>query len=360
MSLEERIRSWVNRQGTLIILVLPLASYAVLVSIFGGKILQHISIILFINLGLTVALQMFTGNSGVMSLTNIGFMAISAYLAAIFTLGEMKLIAIPHLYPILQRINLPFYVAIIVAAFITTAIAALIIYPILRLEGPAATISTFALLIAIQFLLKNWNEVTNGTRAIFGVPRLTTLQNAAFFGLVCLVVGYWFKKTTLGLKLRASREDGPAAKSIGIDIVRARYTAFILSILISSIAGGLWAHLVGTFTPLLFYLERTLLIVTMLIIGGTGSISGAVIGTAVITGIQEGLRSLENEINLANIFPSTVTGIPTLSLSLLLILILIFRPAGITGGNEIGLNHIKSLLDRIKSRKTSIKTEKQI
>jgi branched-chain amino acid transport system permease protein len=158
---------------------------------------------------------------------------------------------------------------------------------------------------------------------------------SAAWGILFVVVAYWFRETSLGLKLRASREDEHAAASIGINTVVVRWVAFILSAFMTAAAGALWAHFIVSFSPVSFYLTRTFLIVTMLVIGGTGSVTGAVVGTVVVTAIFEGMRGIENAINLAGLLPFTVSGLTEVFLSTAMIVILILRPAGITGGLEL-------------------------
>ena len=183
-------------------------------------------------------------------------------------------------------------------------------------------------------MLINWDRVTNGARTIFGIDRFTTLWISAAFGIIFVLIAYWFREAALGLKLRASREDDHAAASIGINIVVVRWLAFILSALMTGVAGVLWAHFIVSFSPVSFYLKQTFLIVTMLIIGGTGSVSGAVVGALVVTAMYEGLRGIENAINITNFLPFNVSGLTEVFLSTALIVILIIRPAGITGGLE--------------------------
>jgi len=154
------------------------------------------------------------------------------------------------------------------------------------------------------------------------------------FGLLSIVVGYWFKETGMGLQLRASREDEQAAASIGIDIVVVRWVAFIISAFLTGLAGGLWAHFITIFSPISFYLTQTFLIVTMLIVGGMTSVSGAVVGTVVISAIFEGLRAIENAVNMSHILPGTFVGFTEVLLATAMIILLIRRPAGVTGGQE--------------------------
>jgi branched-chain amino acid transport system permease protein len=246
---------------------------------------------------------------------------------------QMKAIALPNLYAVLADVQLPFFLALLVGTVIATLVAAVVGFPLMRLSG-AAPIATFALLVIIHRVLINWDKVTNGARTIFGIERFTTLGISAAFGILFVVLAYWFRETSLGLKLRASREDAHAAASIGINIVIARWVAFILSALMTGVAGVLWAHFITSFSPVSFYLKQTFLIVTMLIIGGTGSVSGSVVGTLVVTVIFEGMRGIENTINLSGLLPFTVSGLTEVFLSTALIAILILRPAGITGGIE--------------------------
>jgi branched-chain amino acid transport system permease protein len=205
----------------------------------------------------------------------------------------------------------------------------------MRLSGAASVIATFALLVIIHVVLVNWSEVTNGPRTLFGLESYTTLWVTVVWGILILILACWFKETSLGLKLRASREDERAAASIGVNTVIVRWVAFILSAFVAGVAGALWAHFITSFSPLAFYLTYTFLIITMLIIGGAGSVTGAVVGTLLVTAIFEGLRAIENAINLGSLFPFTVSGLTEVCLAIALILILIFRPAGITGGREL-------------------------
>jgi branched-chain amino acid transport system permease protein len=334
MKLKRKITGIITHNSTLVILVVPLFLLALVVNLFGGALLERITIVLFINLALVLGLQVYMGNSGVLSFAQIGFMGIAAYGSILFSMTpQMKSIALPNLYPILADVQLPFFQALLVGTLIATLVAAVVGYPLMRLTTGAA-IATFALLVIIHRVLINWDRVTNGARTIFGIEKFTTLWISAAFGILFVILAYWFRETSLGLKLRASREDEQAAESIGINIVIVRWVAFILCAFMTGVAGVLWAHFITSFSPVSFYLKQTFLIITMLIIGGTGSVSGAVVGTLVVTVIFEGMRGIENAINLSGSVPFTVSGLTEVFLSTALIVILILRPAGITGGLE--------------------------
>lgn len=327
--------AWVQRYATPATLVFPLVLLALAVDLLWGVVLERIVTVMFINLSLVLALQMFMGNSGVASFAHIGFMGMGAYTSALFSMSpQAKAIALRDLYPVLKEVQVPFILALLIGASIVALVAAVVGFPLMRLSGAASVIATFALLVIIHVVLVNWSEVTNGPRTLFGLEGYTTLWMSVAWGILFLILAFWFKETSLGLKLRASREDEQAAASIGINIVMVRWMAFILSAFVAGVAGSLWAHFITSFSPLAFYLTQTFLIITMLIIGGSGSVTGAVVGTVLVTGIFEGLRGIENTINLAGALPFTVSGLTEVCLSVALILILIFRPAGITGGRE--------------------------
>ncbi len=165
---------------------------------------------------------------------------------------------------------------------------------------------------------------------------------SAVFGILVIFIAYLYKETPIGLKLRASRDDRYAAASIGINIVRVRWAAFVLSAFIAGFGGGLWAHFITSFSPYAFYLTETFSVLSMLVIGGTSSVSGAVVGTVVVTFLREALRGIENSVNIAGILPNNLVGFTEVTLSILLLLILIYRPIGILGGREIRLQRFET------------------
>lgn len=149
-----------------------------------------------------------------------------------------------------------------------------------------------------------------------------------------LLLAYLYKESSLGLKLRASREDIYAASAIGINITQVRYISFIFSSTIAGLGGGLWAHHITSFTPDAFYLTETFNVLAMLVIGGPYGVSGASVGTLVVTIAREGIRAVENALNINRVFPFDIVGLTEVCLAIALIAILILRPEGILGGYE--------------------------
>ncbi|MEM7127595.1 MAG: branched-chain amino acid ABC transporter permease [Chloroflexota bacterium] len=324
-----------QRLWPVLTLSIPLLSIALLAHFYGGVVLQRIVTVMFINLILVLGLQIFSGNSGVLSFGHIGFMGIGAYGSILFSMSpQAKGMALRQLYTVFSQVHLPFLSSLLIGALIATVLAAIVGFPLMRLSGGAAVIATFALLIITHNIFINWEEVTNGARTIFGIDAHTTLWAAVAWAILFVFIAYLFKESTYGLMLRASREDEQAAAAMGIDIVQMRWIAFILSAFVTAVAGALWAHFITSFSPVAFYLNQTFLIVAMLIIGGSGSVAGAVVGTLAVTLIFEGMRGVENAVNMAQLLPFSLSGMTQLVLSIAMILILIFRPAGIMRGRE--------------------------
>ncbi|MEK6719697.1 MAG: branched-chain amino acid ABC transporter permease [Chloroflexota bacterium] len=320
----------------LLILIVPIAIFAVVTQLVGGTLLGRIAIAFFINLMVVLSLQIFTGNSGLLSFAHVGFMGIGAYVSAVLTMTpEAKAFAIPDLYPALVPVTLPFIPAVLIGGLVAAVVAAVVTFPIMRLREAASVISTFALLVIIQVILAHWHELTNGPRSLFGLQPYTDLPTAALWGVIFIVVAWVFRHSSIGLRLRASQDSEPAALTIGVNVVRLRWIAFIVSAFIAGFAGGLWAHFVTTFSPRAFYLIETFVAVTMLIVGGPRTVSGAVIGTVIVTAAFQGLRTIENQINLERLLPFQVVGVTEILLAVVLIVVLTVRPGGLIEEREI-------------------------
>jgi branched-chain amino acid transport system permease protein len=209
-------------------------------------------------------------------------------------------------------------------------------YPLMRLSGAAAVITSFALLVVIYTILTNWSAMTNGPRTLFGIPKATTLPVTAAVALVALAVALGFKDSRTGLLLRASRDDEIAASAIGANMSALRWRAFILSALLAGIGGALWGHFITSFSPKAFYLKETFVVLGMLVIGGSTTVTGAVVGTFVVTAAFEALRALEAAINRAAISSDQVVGLTEVVLAVAMIVMLALRPGGIFPVREIG------------------------
>lgn len=322
---------------SLLILLVPLALFAGVIGLSDNVLLERIAITLLINLTLVLGLQTYMGNSGILSFAHIGFMGIGAYASALFSIApQMKAMALPELYPALQQLQWPFLAVLAVGGGVAAVVAAVVGYPLMRVSEAAAVITSFALLMVIHTITVHWSAVTNGPRTLFGIPPWTGLGTALIVAVLAIVVAYAFKESRIGLMLRASRDDPVAAAALGVNIPRARWLGFIVSALLAGLAGAVWAHFITSFSPAAFYLKETFVILGMLVIGGPMTVTGAVVGTVVVTLSFEGLRAVESQINMAQVLPNPVVGLTEVVLAVAMILVLILRPGGVTGRREVG------------------------
>ncbi len=309
---------------------------ALLTQLAGISLLTRIVTVMFVILMVVLGLQLYMGNSGILNFAHVGFMGIGAYTAVLFSMTpQAKLLTNSDLYPVLVPLHLPFLPSILIGALVAAAMAAFISYPLMRLSDAAAVITSFAVLVIINVVMLHWDPVTNGPRTLFGVDYHTTLWVSTIFAVIAIFMVYLFKESRVGLRLRASRDDRYAAASIGINMILMRWLAFVASAFIAGLGGGLWAHFITSFSPYSFYLTETFVVLAMLVIGGPNSVSGAVVGTLVVTAAREALRGIENQINILQIFPQGFFGFTEVVLSIVLILILVYRPAGILGNREL-------------------------
>jgi branched-chain amino acid transport system permease protein len=318
-------------------LVVAFALIAVVTTLLGVPLLDRIVTVMFINLILVLGLQMFMGNSGLLSFAHVGFMGIGAYASALFSIpADAKSMSLPHLYPALAGIEMGFLPAMVCGALIAAGFAAVVGYPLMRLSDTASAIASFALLVIVHVVLSQWSAVTNGPRTLFGLLKYTDLWTAVTWALVVLVVAFLFKESSLGMKLRASRDNVHAASAIGIDVVRTRWVAFTVSAFVCGMSGALWAHFITSFQPGAFYMTQTFIVLTMLIVGGPRTVTGTAIGVVLVTAASEGLRMMENSFSVSGVLPFETVGMTEILLAILLMFMLALRPGGIVQTVELG------------------------
>ncbi len=323
---------------TLVILIALVVALVVGAEIAEIRLFGRIATNLCISLVLVLGLQVFMGNSGILSFAHIGFMGVGAYTSAVLTIpAQMKGMALPDLYPVLAAIQLSPYIAILIGGLTAAVVAALVSYPLMRLSDAAAVITSFALLVVLHTVMLHWSEITNGPRTLFGIPKATDLYLAAGIAILAIIGAMLFRESRTGLLLRATRDDETAAGAIGADVSRLRWKAFIISALFAGIGGALWGHFITSFSPKAFYLKETFVILGMLVIGGAPTVSGAVIGVFLVTFSFEVLRAFEASLNAAKIFTGQVVGVTEIVLALAMIAILILRPGGLFATMEIGV-----------------------
>ena len=284
-----------------------------------------------INAILVVGLQTFVGNTGVMSFAPMAFMGVGAYAAAIVAVPQAaKAAMLPDLPTALQTIALPLAPAMLIGGCAATVVALLTGLVLMRLTGIAAGITSLGVLVIVNELLRNAEAFTRGSRTFFGVPASADLPWV--FGTLIAAMGLsaLLKASTVGLRARAVRDDALAATTAGINPVTARLWPYLAFGFISGVAGALWAHHLTAFSPNSFFVAQTIPIIVMLVVGGTNSVAGGLVGAMLLTAWLELIRPIE-----AGAFGITgLNGIALLSVGVGLILLLLWRPSGALGARE--------------------------
>jgi branched-chain amino acid transport system permease protein len=317
-------------------LVVMLSVISLVTWLIGGVLIKRTMTEMLIMVVVVVGLYIFIGNSGILSFGHIAFMAIGAYATAWQTIPlPLKRLTMPGLPAILHNHNVPVLLAAILAGTLALMFAFVVGLVILRLSGISASIATLAILAIVNVVYSNWDSVTLGTSTIVGLPLYVNLWVALSWSIAALSSAYIYQLSSFGIMLRATREDEIAAKAIGIHIPKQRLIAWIISVFFVSIGGVLYGHFLGTISVDTFYLGLTFITLAMLVVGGMNSLSGAVIGVVVISALVELFRQVEKGFNIGQIHVSAPPGLQEIGLAIILILILIFRPSGLTNNKEL-------------------------
>ncbi|MCZ6739562.1 MAG: branched-chain amino acid ABC transporter permease [Actinobacteria bacterium] len=289
-----------------------------------------------VTVAIVVSLHVFIGNSGVISFGHISFVAVGAFAAGISTApADVKPGTFPDMLPFLATLEIGNIASLLLAAAVGAVFAFLVGIPLMRLSGLAAGIATFAVLIITNNVFRNWEAIGPGAKTLLLIPETTGFVQATAGLLMVMVVAFAYQQSRHGRMLRASREDPPAARSSGVDIYRQRLGAFTLSGLLAGFAGGLLVHLLGSVTTQQVFLDLTFITLAMLVIGGIGSLWGAVVGALFIAGLNSILFNAENGIEIGIFELSLPRGTRLVTLGLVMLLVLLFQPEGITRGREL-------------------------
>jgi branched-chain amino acid transport system permease protein len=328
------------------VLVLATALLAFEVSTY----LQAYFLDTLVKVAIVVALYVFIGNSGVLSFGTISFVAVGAWTAGVLTVPEgQKRVTMPGLTHFLVTTNVGNVASLALAAGVGAAFALAVGLPLMRLSGLAAGIATFAVLGITYNVLTYEQSIGPGLNAFSSVPQTTGIWQAAVGGLICVVVAYIYQRTRFGRKLRATREDSAAAAAVGISTYRQRLLAFTLSGALAGFAGGIYVHLLPLQVGGL-YLDLTFITLAMLVVGGSGSLLGAVVGALAVNGIYSFFSAATNGVDVLGWNLTVPTGTAEIVLGVLMAAVLILRPSGITGGREFSLPRRRAVVDLEKAR----------
>ena len=266
------------------LLCLVLVVIGALTSYFGSRYQVRLVYGAFVNLLVVVALQVFMGNARITNLSHSAFMGIGAYAAAIcVTPVAIKSISLPKAPWGLNAFSIDPVSAALVAIVITAIIALLVGMVIVRLTAIGATIVSLAVLVIVHSIFLFRTDIFKGNQAFFGIPQVFSLTSIVILSMVVVIIARVFRESSWGLQLRASADDELGAQASGINIHRMRLIAWVLSCVLLAVAGIAYAYYLGTISARPFYFNHVFLTLAMLILGGMRTVTGAVLGTLILS-----------------------------------------------------------------------------
>jgi len=320
--------------------VLGLAPFVVGQGLGGGwvRILDFTLLYIMLALGLNIVV----GYAGLLDLGYIAFYAVGAYLYALLASPQFGL-------------HLPFWVLLPLGALVAALFGVLLGAPTLRLRGDYLAIVTLGFGEIIRIFLNNLNapvNITNGPQGVnlidpirigdFSFSQTHTLFGIAVPGLylyyylflaaalLIIFVSIRLQHSRIGRAWIAIREDEVAAEAMGIHTRNVKLLAFAMGASFGGVSGGLFAGFQGFISPESFNLFESIIVVCMIVLGGMGNIAGVILGAILLTMLPEALRYL-GDIQYA-IFGRVLadpTDLRMLVFGLALVLVMIFRPAGL-------------------------------
>lgn len=295
------------RKYDLALLVLSIVVYAVLELLIDQRIISsfwRLQIILIcINIILAASLNLINGITGQFSLGHAGFMAVGAYVSAIMTMWY----------------DMPFVVALFIGGLAAAFIGIIIGIPTLRLDGDYLAIATLGMGEIIRICILNIQAV-GGASGLTGIPRQTTFTWVFWAMILALFFIKNLVNSTYGRGCISVRENAIAATAMGINTTYAKVLAFAVGALFAGLAGGLFSHYFSIAHPSSFTFLNSFNYLTMVVLGGLGSMTGSIVGAALITFITAALAD----------YPE----LRMIIYALCLIFLMIFRPQGVFGNQE--------------------------
>jgi branched-chain amino acid transport system permease protein len=277
--------------------------------------------------------------------------ACGAYITALLTLSpaekEMTFILEPLIWP-LSNICIPLAPALIIAGLLTAFMAFAMGFPVFRVRGDYLAIVTLGFGEVIRVAANNAQSITNGSLGLKGIPKTTDVWWAWGLLAVALFVVVRLVHSSYGRALKAIREDETAAEAMGINAFWHKMLAFCLSAFFEGAAGGLLAHFITTISPKMFDFLLTFNLLIIIVVGGLGSTTGAVLGALLFTFGGEWLRVVEEPMVLFGWHIPAVPGMRMVVFSVILVGIMLFARRGILGRSEFSWRWLAAVLDRRK------------
>ena len=267
-------------------------------------------ILICINIILAVSLNLINGYTGQFSIGHAGFMAVGAYTSAVITV----------------KLGLPYELGLVVATLSAGFLGFLIGLPTLRLNGDYLAIATLGLGEIIRICILNIDYV-GGASGLMGIPRLTTFAYVFWIMIAVIFFIKNFKNSAPGRCCLAIRENEIAADTMGINTTKYKVLAFTLGASFAGTAGALFSHYFFLAPPASFTCMRSFDILTMVVLGGLGSMTGSITGAILLTFISAFLSD----------FPEW----RMIIYSVTMIILMLYRPQGLFGNKELSVKMFK-------------------
>lgn len=314
-------------RGTLIFAV-PLALVALISVVALGKADQRIVTTFFVTLSLALAIHAFMGPTGIMTFGHVAFMGVGAYVGAILTISpSIKQMIMPGLPSFLLDMQLPLLAVLPIAAVVGAVVAGLVGIVFARMEETGAAMATVSLLLIGSSIFSSADSWTGGSKGVYGIPEETTTWLAVGIAVLMIFIGQAFIRSKVGIQLRSTRSSALAAESLGVRVVRLRWIAWTLAGSLIGMAGALWAGHAIAFAPREFDFDLTFNLIAMLVVGGMYSVSGTVVGAALLTIVFEVMRRVEDVVG--------ITGLTQVVVAAAILVVLYRWPNGIFGYREM-------------------------
>lgn len=289
-------------------LVAAILLFAVIQGLLAAEVIGpfwELNLVLIgINVILASSLNMINGFTGQFSIGHAGFLAVGAYVGAVMTV----------------KLGFTFLVALVAGTLAAGFLGFLIGLPTLRLDGDYLAIATLGLGEIIRICILNIDYI-GGASGLMGIPRLTTFTITFWLMIGVLFFIKNFKNSAHGRACLAIRENEIAADTMGIDTTKYKVMAFTLGAAFAGTAGVLFSHYFFIAHPASFTFLRSFDILTMVVLGGLGSLTGSVVGAILLTFISAALAD----------FPEW----RMIIYSLAMIILMLYRPQGLLGNKEI-------------------------
>jgi branched-chain amino acid transport system permease protein len=316
--------------------------FAVLFVIIAQNIFDDYTVRILNNIAIFIILatsyNLINGVTGQFSLEPNGFVAIGAYVTALALLSEdmkWELFQLEDPSPLILALNLDLIPALLLSGFIAVLVALSLSYPVFRVRGDYLAIVTLGFGFIIKVFAINSPQFTNGAIGLNEIPSIINLYWTGGIAIITVIAILNIVYSKYGRAMKAVRDDEDAASAIGINTMKIKTYAFSTSAFFEGIGGGLLAILLTTISPDLFQFFLTFQLLIIIVLGGLGSTSGAIIGTVLVIGGAEWLRILDGPISIFGYDFGSHPGLRMVVFSILLIIIMLFAREGIMGKDEL-------------------------